>query len=76
MLTIVSYVGLLMALSILQSWPAAMPLASIQMTVFGVGVSFICVLCEQLCHARAGAERCTRAETRQCLSQQRLLAAL
>ncbi|MEW6318366.1 MAG: DUF4118 domain-containing protein, partial [Pseudomonadota bacterium] len=76
MLAIVCYAGLFIALAALQSWPAAVPLTPIQMTVFGVGALLICALCEQLRRARAGAERRARAETQQRLSQQRLLAAL
>ena len=76
MLAIVSYAGLFMALAALQSWPAALPLTPVQMTVFGVGALLICGLCEQLRRARAGAERRALAETQQRLSQQRLLAAL
>ncbi|WP_186829373.1 ATP-binding protein [Ralstonia sp. TCR112] len=75
-LAIVCYAGLFTGLAALQSWPAAVPLTPIQMTVFGVGALLICALCEQLRRARAGAERRARAETQQRLSQQRLLAAL
>lgn len=76
MLAIVCYAGLFMALAALQSWPAAVPLTPVQMTVFTVGAVLICGLCEQLRRARAGAERRALAETQQRLSQQRLLAAL
>ncbi|GCB04264.1 hypothetical protein PSUB009319_18950 [Ralstonia sp. SET104] len=76
MLAIASYAGLFMALAALQSWPAAVPLTPVQMTVFGVGALLICGLCEQLRRARAGAERRALAEAQQRLSQQRLLAAL
>jgi len=76
MVAILCYAGLFMALASLQSWPAAVPLTSVQMTVFAVGALLICGLCEQLRRARAGAERRALAETQQRLSQQRLLAAL
>jgi len=76
MVAILCYAGLFIALASLQSWPAAVPLTSVQMTVFAVGALLICGLCEQLRRARAGAERRALAETQQRLSQQRLLAAL
>jgi len=73
---IVCYAALFGGLAAAQTSSAMPPLTPVQMTVFAVGALLICVLCEQLRRARAGAERRALAETQQRLSQQRLLAAL
>ncbi len=73
---IVCYAALFVGLAAVQTSSVTLPLTPVQMTVFAVGALLICVLCEQLRRARAGAERRALAETQQRLSQQRLLAAL
>ncbi|MBT1540026.1 response regulator [Ralstonia solanacearum] len=75
-LAIVCYAALFAGLVALQISSLAQPLLPTQLTVFALGTLLICVLCEQLRRARAGAERRARAETQQRVSQQRLLAAL
>jgi len=76
MVAIASYVALFGALAALQTSPASPQLTPIQIAVFAIGATLICMLCEQLRRARAGAERRALAETLQRVSQQRLLAAL
>lgn len=73
---IVCYALLFAALAALQDSPTLLQLTPVQLMVFAVGALLICVLCEQLRRARAGAERRALAETQQRVSQQRLLAAL
>ncbi len=75
-LAIACYAALFAGLVALQISPLAQPILPTQLTVFALGTLLICVLCEQLRRARAGAERRARAETQQRVSQQRLLAAL
>jgi PAS domain S-box-containing protein len=77
MLAIASYAAIFTGLFVLQT-PQPTPWSGTfaQLMVFAVGALFICLLCEQLRRARAGAERRARAETQQRVSQQRLLAAL
>ncbi|MHA6892935.1 ATP-binding protein [Ralstonia pseudosolanacearum] len=71
------YAALFAGLVALQiSPPPAQPILPTQLVVLALGTLLICVLCEQLRRARAGAERRARAETQQRVSQQRLLAAL
>ncbi|MCK4151291.1 ATP-binding protein [Ralstonia pseudosolanacearum] len=74
---IAGYAALFAGLAALQiSPPPAQPILPTQLVVLALGTLLICVLCEQLRRARAGAERRARAETQQRVSQQRLLAAL
>nr|CCA81838.1 sensory histidine kinase in two-component regulatory system [blood disease bacterium R229] len=73
---IACYAALFVGLAALQISPPAQPILPTQLVVFALGTLLICVLCEQLRRARAGAERRARAETQQRVSQQRLLAAL
>lgn len=73
---IACYAALFLGLAALQISPPAQPILPTQLVVFALGTLLICVLCEQLRRARAGAERRARAETQQRVSQQRLLAAL
>lgn len=75
MAAIATYALLFAGLATLQSMPPG-NFTPAQLSVFAVGALLICLLCEQLRRARAGAERRARAETLQRLSQQRLLAAL
>ncbi|AMP40602.1 hybrid sensor histidine kinase/response regulator (plasmid) [Ralstonia solanacearum] len=73
---IACYAALFVGLAALQISPPAQPILPTQLVVFALGTLLICMLCEQLRRARAGAERRARAETQQRVSQQRLLAAL
>ncbi len=75
MAAIATYALLFAGLATLQSAPPG-NFTPTQLSVFAVGALLICLLCEQLRRARAGAERRARAETLERLSQQRLLAAL
>ncbi len=70
------YATLFAGLAALQISAPAQSILPTQLAVFALGTLLICVLCEQLRRARAGAERRARAETQQRVSQQRLLAAL
>nr|WP_316682196.1 ATP-binding protein [Ralstonia sp. LMG 18101] len=72
---ITTYALLFAGLVELQAVPP-INLTPVQLSVFAAGALLICLLCEQLRRARAGAERRARAETLQRVSQQRLLAAL
>lgn len=76
MLAIGAYGALFLAVAAVQTWTGPPPPTLAQVLVFSVGALLICVLCEQLRRARAGAERRALAETQQRLSQQRLVAAL
>lgn len=76
MLAIGAYGTLFLAVAAVQTWAGPPPPTTAQVLVFSVGALLICVLCEQLRRARAGAERRALAETQQRLSQQRLVAAL